>query len=160
MSVESRERSVWVLGEEGERQPETRGNAWGFGVTLQVPESLDFSVVQWLGLCASTAGGMGSVPGQGTRIPTCCVAWAPPTKKDPRSSVRMNFSAHIQVVKMVNVRGVMPLARMLILILIRSSPQREGGHPFRGIFRPTTDERLGNTASRSLSNTHGQEGRS
>ena len=25
--------------------------------------------VQWLGLCASTAGGTGSVPGQGTKIP-------------------------------------------------------------------------------------------
>ena len=26
-------------------------------------------VVQWLGLCASTAGGMGSIPGGGTKIP-------------------------------------------------------------------------------------------
>ena len=26
-------------------------------------------VVQWLGLCASTAGGTGSTPGQGTEIP-------------------------------------------------------------------------------------------
>ena len=25
--------------------------------------------VQWLGLCASTAGGVGSIPGQGTKIP-------------------------------------------------------------------------------------------
>ena len=25
--------------------------------------------VQWLGLCASTAGDMGSIPGQGTKIP-------------------------------------------------------------------------------------------
>ena len=25
--------------------------------------------VQWLGLCTSTAGGMGSIPGQGTKIP-------------------------------------------------------------------------------------------
>ena len=25
--------------------------------------------VQWLGLCASTAGGMGSIPGWGTKIP-------------------------------------------------------------------------------------------
>ena len=25
--------------------------------------------VQWLGLCASVAGGMGSIPGQGTKIP-------------------------------------------------------------------------------------------
>ena len=28
-----------------------------------------FLVVQWLGLQAATAGGMGSIPGQGTRIP-------------------------------------------------------------------------------------------
>ena len=26
-------------------------------------------VIQWLGLCASTTGGMGSIPGQGTGIP-------------------------------------------------------------------------------------------
>ena len=26
-------------------------------------------VVQWLGLCASTAGGQGSIPGWGTKIP-------------------------------------------------------------------------------------------
>ena len=28
-------------------------------------------VVQWLGLHASTAGGPGSIPGQGTKIPQC-----------------------------------------------------------------------------------------
>ena len=26
-------------------------------------------MVQWLGLCASSAGGMGSIPGWGTKIP-------------------------------------------------------------------------------------------
>ena len=26
-------------------------------------------MVQWLGFCASTAGGLGSIPGQGTKIP-------------------------------------------------------------------------------------------
>ena len=26
-------------------------------------------MVQWLGLCTSTAGGMGLIPGQGTKIP-------------------------------------------------------------------------------------------
>ena len=30
--------------------------------------------VQWLGLHASTAGGTGSFPGQGAKIPTCCAA--------------------------------------------------------------------------------------
>ena len=37
-------------------------------------------VVQWLGLCASTATGAGSIPGGGTRIPQALrhgVAWAP-----------------------------------------------------------------------------------
>ena len=28
----------------------------------------EFLVVQWLGLCAFTAEGMGSIPGQGTKI--------------------------------------------------------------------------------------------
>ena len=31
-------------------------------------------VVQWLRLQASDAGGMGSTPGKGTKVPTCCVA--------------------------------------------------------------------------------------
>ena len=32
-------------------------------------------MVQWLGLCASTAGGMGSIPGQGTKmLHAVCVA--------------------------------------------------------------------------------------
>ena len=31
-----------------------------------------FSVVQWSRLCAFTAGGAGLIPGQGTKIPTCC----------------------------------------------------------------------------------------
>ena len=30
-------------------------------------------VVQWLGLCISTAGGPGSIPGRGTKIPQA--AW-------------------------------------------------------------------------------------
>ena len=29
----------------------------------------DFPAVQWLGLSVSTAGGMGSIPGKGTKIP-------------------------------------------------------------------------------------------
>ena len=36
-------------------------------------------MVQWLRLCASTAGGVGSVPGQGTKTPTCHMTW--PKKK-------------------------------------------------------------------------------
>ena len=36
------------------------------GLKKKVSSSL---AVQWLGLCASTAGGMGSIPGQETKIP-------------------------------------------------------------------------------------------
>ena len=35
--------------------------------------------VQWLGLCASIAGGRGSIPGQGTKIPQA--AWCGKKKK-------------------------------------------------------------------------------
>ena len=39
-----------------------------------------FLVVQWLGLCNSTAGGKGLIPGQGTKI--LHTTWhAPPQKK-------------------------------------------------------------------------------
>ena len=34
----------------------------------QMKSSWDSLAVQWLGLCASTAGGMGLIPGQGTEI--------------------------------------------------------------------------------------------
>ena len=44
-------------------------------------------VVQWLGLCASTAGGEGSILGQGTKIPhaMCCGQ-----KKKSKWSVRVH----------------------------------------------------------------------
>ena len=38
--------------------------------------------VQWLGLRASTAGGMGSIPGRGTRIPRATRCAPPPRKKE------------------------------------------------------------------------------
>ena len=38
-------------------------------------------VVQWLGLCISTAGGMGVIPGWGTKILTCHVLWPKNRKK-------------------------------------------------------------------------------
>ena len=38
-----------------------------------------FLAVQWLGLWASTAGGAGSIPGQGTKIPHTMAE--PPPKK-------------------------------------------------------------------------------
>ena len=36
--------------------------------------------VQWLGLCAFTAEVLGSIPGQGTKIPEAA-RWAPPPQK-------------------------------------------------------------------------------
>ena len=42
-------------------------------------------MVQWLGLCASTAGGTGSIPGRGTKILNAyamCAVW--PKKKKER----------------------------------------------------------------------------
>ena len=35
-------------------------------------------VVQWLRLHAADAGGVGSTPGQTTKITTCCLAWPLP----------------------------------------------------------------------------------
>ena len=38
-------------------------------------------VVQWLRICASTAGGMGSIPGWGTKIPHAAQSSQKQTKK-------------------------------------------------------------------------------
>ena len=37
--------------------------------------------VQWLGLCVSTAGGPGSIPGQGAKIPYAAQHWPKQTNK-------------------------------------------------------------------------------
>ena len=37
------------------------------------------NVTEWLGLCACTAGGIGSIPGQGTKIPHA--TWCTPNKQ-------------------------------------------------------------------------------
>ena len=42
-------------------------------------------VVQGFGLCTSTAGGMGSIPGQRTETPTSCVAWPKKDSEDQNS---------------------------------------------------------------------------
>ena len=44
-------------------------------------------VVQWLRLCASTARGMGSVPGQGTKIPTC--PWCGQKEKEQKKNLKV-----------------------------------------------------------------------
>ena len=43
------------------------------GFPLQDRNLGNSPVVQWLGLHATTTGGPGSIPGQGTKIPECCV---------------------------------------------------------------------------------------
>ena len=48
------------------------GNNRRFGISL---------VVQWLRLCVSNAGGVGLIPGQGTKIPHICLAVGQKKKK-------------------------------------------------------------------------------
>ena len=48
-------------------------------------------MVQWLRLCASTAGGMGSIPGQGTQDPACCSVRLKKKKKTGDSIYNFNF---------------------------------------------------------------------
>ena len=56
-------------------------------------------VVQWLTLCSSTAGGMGSIPSQETKIPTCCAAQAARRERKQRS-VSLESYFHWQEAKM------------------------------------------------------------
>ena len=52
---------------------------WFFWMRLTFKSVGSSLVVQWLGLCASTTGGMGSIPGGGTKIPHA--AWCGQKKK-------------------------------------------------------------------------------
>ena len=49
-------------------------------------------VVRQLRFCASTAGGVGSVPGQGTKTPTCHTTWPKRKKK-----INFDFFKHISL---------------------------------------------------------------
>ena len=51
-------------------------------------------VVQWLGLCASTAGGTGSIPHQGSRIPHGA---PPPTPNDLILSLLISVSSRFKL---------------------------------------------------------------
>ena len=44
----------------------------GYQLASNFPPWWTSLVVQWLRLCASTAGGTGSIPGGWTKIPACC----------------------------------------------------------------------------------------
>ena len=57
------------------------GSPEGYCLKMEVGASL---VVQWLRLHASTAGGMGSIPGRGTKIPHA--AWHSHEKKEKDGS--------------------------------------------------------------------------
>ena len=50
-------------------------------------------MVQWLGLCASTAGGMGSVPGQGTKNPQA--VWCGQEQKQVKKQKQKKSSVKI-----------------------------------------------------------------
>ena len=52
-------------------------------------------VVQWLRLRASTAGGVGSIPGQGTKIPAS--VWPGEKKKKEEHNVEIEFSQLVLV---------------------------------------------------------------
>ena len=54
-------------------------NCFHQGATMEKIQNCqvgDFPVVQWLWFGASNAGHIGSIPGQGTKIPTCYVEWS------------------------------------------------------------------------------------
>ena len=48
----------------------------------------DFPVVRWLGLCASTSAGAGSIPGWGTKIP--CAMWRGQNNNETKKYVKVN----------------------------------------------------------------------
>ena len=48
-------------------------------------------MVQWLRLCASTAEGMGSIPGQGTKDPVLFVAVPPPPQKKKKKTKVLTY---------------------------------------------------------------------
>ena len=62
---------------------------WGIGCSTLPAEVLGLRtslVVQWLRLHTATAEGIGSIPGQVTKIPMCHVVW--PKKEKEKSQVR------------------------------------------------------------------------
>ena len=80
-SLEPQNCWTWI-GLEGEdkvrtlRDPEIGGKGLHLQRTRDKVKKMGTSLaVQWLGLCASTAGGRGSIPGWGTRISHACVTW-------------------------------------------------------------------------------------
>ena len=52
-----------------------------------------FLAVQWLRLLASAAGDVGSTPGGGTKISTCCTMWP---KKEKNETKKQNINDHPQ----------------------------------------------------------------
>ena len=66
-------------------------NCFHQGATMEKVQNCqvgDFLVVQWYWFGASNAGHIGSIPGQGTKIPSCCMAWS---KLSSRSKCRTFF---------------------------------------------------------------------
>ena len=47
--------------------------------------------VQWLGLCVSTAGGLGSIPGRGTKIPHARATWPKKKRKEKKRIKELVF---------------------------------------------------------------------
>ena len=60
--------------------PRRHADGRGSALVIQETHIRDSRVVQWLGLCAHTAGGLGLIPGWGTKIPHA--VWHGPEKKE------------------------------------------------------------------------------
>ena len=66
------------------------------GLSSKVGTSL---VVQWLRLCAPNAGGLGSIPGGGTKIPHTTTKPARHNQRSPRAAMKTQHSQKKQNTK-------------------------------------------------------------
>ena len=61
----------------------------GEEIQTEVPQGLSWGAgVQWLRLQAAHSGDMGLIPGQGTKIPSCCGVWPKKIKKKNKTRSR------------------------------------------------------------------------
>ena len=84
-------RSFLIILQRGMKVERQEERVFGKTLPLRIPKIQKFVqngtslAVQWLGLCASTAGGTGQIPGRGTGIP--CAAWHSHRKQKKRKKI-------------------------------------------------------------------------